>query len=56
MLELSVRVRNGSQEIEVRSLVDPELTVLVSGQELVPRHGREVSTVDSFVMMELSQG
>ena len=55
MLELSVRVRNGSQEIEVRSLIHPELTVLVSGQQFVPRHGGKVSTVDGLIMMELSQ-
>ena len=56
MLKLSVGVWDGSEQIEVGCLIHPELTVLVSGQQFVTRRGGEVSTVDSLVMVELSQG
>ena len=41
VLELPVRVGDGPHQREVRGLVDPQLTVLVGGEQLVTRLRRE---------------
>ena len=56
VLELPVRVVDGPHQREVRRLVDPQLTVLVCGQQLVSRLRGEVSAVDCLVVVELGQG